>query len=200
MIKWFTYYLFFLVILSCAMGIYITKVKIVRPFRIITFMILIMVLPFMLQFIIYFFSPQLASVEVPNLVGKTTEEAQKIAINNKLILELKEVIPPGDTPEGIILEQVPAAGREVKIGKTIFISVSKGQENLKVPNLIGRPLSQIYVVLQEMGLVLGEIEIKASKEYPNNTVIAQKPGIEQEIKPGSSIDITISINPDSVVD
>jgi serine/threonine-protein kinase len=197
MIQLFIYYLIFLIVFLIIFAAVLTRSKIRRPFRLMVFLSIIIVLPPLVQFLVYTFSQELPTVEVPNLVGMPPAQAQLLLTELNLSLQIKEVIPPPGMAADIILDQFPEAKSKVKTGKTIFVSVSAGPQKVSVPNLIGRPLSQIYVVLQEMELKLGEMLIKSSGEHPNNTVIDQNPAAGESVDPGSSIDITISINPES---
>ncbi|MCX5750121.1 MAG: PASTA domain-containing protein [Candidatus Saganbacteria bacterium] len=197
MVQWFIFYLLFLVVFLIAAAIIVIRIKISHPFRIVFLLTAAIAIPVLVQLIFYSFTPELPTVTVPNLVGMSPAEAEKILTLKHLSLKIKEVIPPGDTSPDVILDQLPEAGNDVKTGKVVSVSVSSGPKRVMVPNLIGRPLSQIYVVLQEMGFVLGEIRIKPGTDYPDNTVIEQAPEPNSEAAPGSSLDITIMSNPNN---
>ncbi len=64
-------------------------------------------------------------IKVPNLVGKTELQAQKVLAENKL--QLGNILPPGVT-KGIVNKQLPEADSEIAEGESVTIWLTPEQE------------------------------------------------------------------------
>ncbi len=60
-------------------------------------------------------------IEVPELLGKTLVEAQKIAKENEIELIIEEEIEGLDKESIIVKEQVPKAGIIIKKGSKVYV-------------------------------------------------------------------------------
>ena len=67
-----------------------------------------------------------ADVTVPDLTGKTAEEAAQV-LGDLMLLTQEVMIPDADAPYGEVLGQLPAAGTTVPQGSTVIIDVSAGK-------------------------------------------------------------------------
>jgi beta-lactam-binding protein with PASTA domain len=63
-------------------------------------------------------------VEVPNLTGQSISEASNDLIRVGLKLGSQKKAPNYNVPEGRIVEQNPAKGKEVKLGSSVDVIVS----------------------------------------------------------------------------
>jgi serine/threonine-protein kinase len=119
---------------------------------------------------------------VPNVVGrdlyKALEELSSVGCGLKK--ESEEFNQ--NVPEGIIFRQDPSAGMNVKEGKVVKVSISKGGEMVYVPNLIGQTIRFADISLKNSALILGEI----SKKY--STAVGKGIVISQDVESGSAID------------
>jgi len=70
---------------------------------------------------------------LPQVVGKSEFEAQKILEKHKLNLQVAGREFSSSMPEGIVLTQLPAAGMPVKSGRNIKVVVSAGVRVSEVP-------------------------------------------------------------------
>uniref|UniRef100_A0AAU2JRJ7 non-specific serine/threonine protein kinase n=1 Tax=Streptomyces sp. NBC_00049 TaxID=2903617 RepID=A0AAU2JRJ7_9ACTN len=100
---------------------------------------------------------ELSKADVPNLVGKTKEEAIKLLTEAGLKLGSQtEVDAPGAQPR-TITEQQPPAGQQVEIGKTVNVSIAKASQQTQVPNLIGKTVAQAKNELRRANLNFGNV-------------------------------------------
>ena len=83
---------------------------------------------FLVLFINYLLMPsyinQRSMIAIPNLEGLSVLEAESITKSEGIQVVVADTIFTNDINPGIILEQFPAAGREVKLGRAIKINVS----------------------------------------------------------------------------
>lgn len=138
------------------------------------------------------------SLPIPDLSGLTVGQAQQVGRKMKLRFEVTDsVYKAGRTP-GTILMQNPGAGRKVKSGRMVYltlVSAIPGQEIL--PKLTDVSLRQAKVLLEAKGFVLGKVELIPS-EF-NDLVLDQKynglpvtPGTR--LNSGTTIDLVVGQN------
>lgn len=79
------------------------------------------------------------TVEVPDVVGKTREEAEKLLKDAGLVAEITEENDE-KVEAGIVLSQDIEDGETVNKGSTVKLVVSKGSGivNVEVPSLVGK--------------------------------------------------------------
>src|SRR5699024_8577590 len=79
-------------------------------------------------------------VQIPNLVGKTEEEARQEAENLKLEFEVKAEEYNKDIEEGKVISQDPTyhENYNVKEKSKISVVISKGTEKTTVPKVVGK--------------------------------------------------------------
>lgn len=134
---------------------------------------------------------------VPDLVGATAEDAVAAARDNGWVLSLDEIRRNGTT-EGEILEVDPEAGVDLEEGEILAVLVSKGEELITVPDLVGQSRDDAEARLDAVGLTVGDISRRESETIPAGSVIEVllEPG-QIEVEPGAAIDLLISEGPAS---
>jgi len=136
-------------------------------------------------------------VKVPNVLNASLLAAE-VTLNNEG-LEIGEVtrVYHEQIPSGQVVNQEPAAGKEVVQGTTVNLIVSKGAEPIwiKMPALTGLTLSQAKSILQSYNLIIGVIQPETSYKYNKDVVIRQDPGAESEILQGSVVNLVVSAGP-----
>ena len=94
---------------------------------------------------------------MPNVTGKSMTDAENILIQNKLTLGKVNEIYSETVKQGTVINQIPKVGSEVKAGRSIYLTVSKGQEMVAVPYLIGQHVRTARLSLKNKGLETGNI-------------------------------------------
>lgn len=137
-------------------------------------------------------SSQSAEVKVPNFVGLKVSEAQNLAKQNGLILQVVLTEPSDQYPIDTITSQDPPEGEVIKSGGFVRIVLSAGPETISVPNVMGQDFETARNTILDMGLSLGEIkEIESSSQV--GVVISQDPDPETVVMPYTKINLSISI-------
>ena len=129
-------------------------------------------------------------VIVPNVVGKTIDDAKHILSENKLRVSVTEQFDD-NVAEGVVISQTPDANSHVKEDRTITIYVSKGEEVVVVPDVRTLALREAELTLHNAGFIIGRIEEVNDKTVPNNTVIDQNPRSPAQIKKTQKIDLIV---------
>ncbi|MBK5246547.1 MAG: Stk1 family PASTA domain-containing Ser/Thr kinase [Peptostreptococcaceae bacterium] len=134
------------------------------------------------------------NIEVPNLSGMTYEEAEVALQEVRLTIGKGDEVIDNDFEKGQIVSQIPTSGSKVKAGKSVVVSISKGVVEGMVPNLVGKSLEDALFLLDKYGFNQGSATVEAS-EMPKNIVINQSPEAGLEVKPGTTINISVSEGP-----
>lgn len=129
-------------------------------------------------------------VTVPEVTGKQLALARQILEDGKLRVNVAETYD-GNVPPGQVVSQDPMPGKTVKSERLVTIYVSKGGEDLDMPDLAGLSKSAAVERLQKAGLVLGSVYEKYADEEPG-TVLSHDPVSGTKISRGQTIDLTIS--------
>ncbi len=133
-------------------------------------------------------------VQIPNVVGKTIEEAKKITEESSLKYEIAEETFNTEVAAGLVISQEPKYADNYKVleNSTIKVSVSKGTEMTTVPKLVGLTKEDAENELNKQGLRI-EIREETSDKIQENYVISQDIEEKTEIAKGSTIAVVVSI-------
>lgn len=111
-------------------------------------------------------------MSVPDFTGLLPEKAEELASAKQLHIEVIDSVYSQKHPLGSIVAHTPAAGFNVKNGRTIYVTLnSVAPELVKMPNLLDISLRQAKEVLFVNGLKLGKISY--APHFAKNYVLAQ---------------------------
>ena len=134
-------------------------------------------------------------VQIPNLIGKTEEEAKAELKELKLNYEKVSEDYNTDQEAGKIYEQSPAYTPNYKVKEkstTIKVKVSKGTEKVTVPKVAGMTYDEAVKKLENNKLKAEKIE-ETSKEIKEGIVISQETNPNTEANAGETVKIHVSI-------
>ena len=130
---------------------------------------------------------------VPEVVGMERAEAEKRLADEHLGFRwAKEGRYSPDVPAGHVLLQIPGPGREVKRGRTVFLTPSKGVREVAVPDLRGQSQRQASLSLQRLGLERGPDVAGAHLSIPYNVIIRTIPAPGSLVRVGDTVSLVIS--------
>ena len=112
-------------------------------------------------------------VVVPDVVGKQMTLARQILEDKKLRVNVAETYS-ADVPPGQVVSQTPEAGSKVKEERLVTIYVSKGGEELTMPDLQGLTKSEAEAKIQKMGLKLGTVYFRRTRRLAARSARARK--------------------------
>lgn len=134
-------------------------------------------------------------VTVPNVIGKPVEQAQ--AELEALGLQVKTVEQYSDEEPGIVIDQdYGPEDPKVKPPRVITLTVSKGEELRKVPDLYGLTVSDAEYKLRAAGLVPARPAEDYHPEMEQGRVFKQSPAAGERVPKGSTVQFTISLGPE----
>ena len=132
----------------------------------------------------------MAEVQVPDVKAKPMTLAKQLLETSNLRVNIVEQFDATVTA-GQVISQSPEAGAIVKEQRIITIYVSKGGEELTMPNVKGLSRLSAENKLKKMGLVIGNVYEKVS-DQDAWTVLEQEPVAGHKIQKGQSVDLTVS--------
>lgn len=139
--------------------------------------------------------PQL--VRVPNLVGKNQLEAELILEETGLTLGEILIDSSPEFSEGVVIKQLPDKNTQIEHGASVSITLNVTSANLvRIPNYIGRPLSEVRAELGTLGLVFNQATPTPSNIYPEGVIIDQRPLPYDRVPLGTAMNFIISSGPD----
>ncbi|EPY2278620.1 Stk1 family PASTA domain-containing Ser/Thr kinase [Clostridium sporogenes] len=133
-------------------------------------------------------------VEVPNVVGLTKEEAQKVLSEKKLKLVVAQKVK-SEKKEGTIIESYPKSGEKVAENSEVRVSISSGNV-VVVPNLKGMELDSAKKAIQDIKLKVGNVKYEFNDNVAAGKVISQTPDVDAELKEGEEISLVVSNGPE----
>jgi len=115
-------------------------------------------------------------VQVPDLTGRTTNEASTIAGNLGLTIRVDETRRPDPKiASGRVIAQEPPAGSVARRQRTMRVWLSAGPRSTTVPQLVGETERTAQVRLAQDGLTLNAVSEIRSPDLPPDVVVAQTP-------------------------
>jgi eukaryotic-like serine/threonine-protein kinase len=134
-------------------------------------------------------------VELPDIVEMTVENAKHTLENHGFHGVVADSVYDAHYAKGMVVEQMPPAYSNVKEGRHVYLTVSIGEKPIIMPNLFYISPRDAELTLQSYGLELGSKRYEYDESSPEGVVIAQSYPQGQHVKPGTKIDITISLGP-----
>ena len=140
------------------------------------------------------------SYPVPDVRGKTVEEAQEMdGVKDIFHIEVLGTRVTSDYEPGQIVEQDPAAGRTRKSNLFIQVYVAEAPAQVLMKDLVGMEYRQARVFLTDLGLNLKiESREESSDKYGANAVIRTEPAADEPLTAGQTVVIYYSTGPESV--
>ncbi|MBQ9021221.1 MAG: Stk1 family PASTA domain-containing Ser/Thr kinase [Eggerthellaceae bacterium] len=126
--------------------------------------------------------PEVTTVAIPNLVGKTVDEATRQLSELELEVGSVSEVNNDAVDPGKIISSDPEAGKEVEKGSKVNLTVSVGKEKVVVPDLSGKNAEEIKQILADAKLN-GQVK---DPEYSDT--VEEGLLIRQDPLPGASVD------------
>lgn len=133
-------------------------------------------------------------VAVPDLTGKTVEEAEAEIIDRMLIPQPGESKYSDTVEPGRVCEQAPQPDTELMPLEIVTYSVSLGKEQVVVPDVVGKPVAEARTMLAN-GQLGCDITESYSDTVAKDVVIGQSIGKDTQVDKGAIVTIDISLGP-----
>lgn len=133
-------------------------------------------------------------VAVPELIGKTEEEARRLLEDKGLAMRVSNT-RFSELPEGRVVEQFPNAGARLKTSRSVRVLLSLGNRKYAVPNLVGASRRAAELTLAQSHLRLGATLYAHTTEGEPDTIVYQSPPPGSQGGADPSVNILISRGP-----
>jgi eukaryotic-like serine/threonine-protein kinase len=120
------------------------------------------------------FAIQGREVTMPNLVGKSSADAQAILQGRGLQLKVVDRVY-SDLPANAVVRQSPPEGERMKVAQNVHVVLSLGPQNVTTPSLLGESLRVARIQLLQVGLQLGEVTTYTAPATLSETILQQTP-------------------------
>lgn len=127
-------------------------------------------------------------VLLPNLTGKTVEEAQAEVPDVTIVISAKESSSKFDVNQ--IISQDPGENMTVKAGSEVKVVVSTGMETVPMPNLVNKSIAEAREALS--GYEIDEIR-RTDSTIAAGKVISTTPKAGEDLNAGDTVTIYVSL-------
>ena len=129
---------------------------------------------------------------VPDLSGSTIEQARVITEQRSLLLVVGGEEESEKYSENLICRQAPLPGSAVRARSTVTVFVSKGSNEVVLPDFKGQGLSEVTVRLAELGLKIGEVKSEENATIGKDRIISTEPRAGSRVDKGDVISVVLS--------
>jgi eukaryotic-like serine/threonine-protein kinase len=138
-----------------------------------------------------------SEVTVPDLIGKTVGEANRLASLSELQLKLESHRFDDQREPDRIITQTPSPGSKLKINRNVRVVVSLGAKKIAVPDLRGESLRTTQIALLSRGLTLGVTSTIRSVEMEKDRIVSQDPLPLTRLARSPRVSVLVSAGPPS---
>ena len=134
-------------------------------------------------------------VQVPDLTGMPLAAALKMTRDYSLSLQVIDEKFHQDISKNHVISHNPPAGKQVKINRTIEVTLSKGAYLVEVPDVRGKEYREASIDLRNKGFSLGKRTYVHHEEVREEYIIAQNPSQGSLVPNEVAVDLLISKGP-----
>ena len=140
-----------------------------------------------------------ASHQVPNLLGKTLEEAEALPeVKDIFRIEVLGTKPSDKYEPGQIVEQDPASGRSRKNNLVIKVYLCAQEDDTLMPTVVGM---EFLMAKTELGNLHLDLDVQRAEAYspdvPEGQVMQSSPTAGEPLNKGDTVVLTVSKGPET---
>lgn len=137
-----------------------------------------------------------ALAEVPNVEGTKNSNAKEVVTKANLTYKVAEKKYSDKVAKGIVISQDPAAGATVEEFQTVSVVISKGIEQVTIPDLKGKTLAKAKEALKNAKLQFGSSSEEYSESVDKGNVISQSIAAKKTVDKNSKVNLVVSKGPE----
>ncbi len=122
-------------------------------------------------------------VTLPDLRGKTTEEAQQMLTDLGITVSGNRPQFDRSVAAGDVVGTDPAAGTTVESGSSVVLLVS---DAVKMPEVLGKSVAEARDVLEGLGLT---VQVRQLAPLDSSVVVSQTPAMNANVQAGATVTI-----------
>lgn len=128
-------------------------------------------------------------VSVPNMLGLNAPDAQRLAEDAGLRMEILGEQETTEARPGAVLEQTPGAGNRVPRDTTVGVTLAAGR-TFVMPEVVGYDIAAVQSGLESEGLLVNREEIWSTET--EGMILKQIPEAGTEVRAGNTLTLTVS--------
>jgi serine/threonine-protein kinase len=139
-------------------------------------------------------------IKMPNLCKMKLSEAKNHLQKNGLLLgKLSWIF--SDEAKNTIITHTPLPGSLVQKGSKVNLLVSKGEreQEIVMPNLIGREIREVERVLKKLGIILSEVSYQENQRLPQGVVLEQSIPAGFSVKKWQRVKLVVNKHPQKLL-
>jgi beta-lactam-binding protein with PASTA domain/predicted Ser/Thr protein kinase len=99
---------------------------------------------------------------------------------------------------GRVIDTQPGSGTVIEVGSTVTMRVSRGVEQVEVPDVVGESEDNARSALEDAGLRVGNVTEQESADEDPGTVLEQDPAAGEQVDRDASVDLVVAAAPPDV--
>jgi Uncharacterized protein conserved in bacteria len=154
--------------------------------------VIALVLFFIFIFSLNWFTHHDKALAVPQVTGKSLEEAKKLLESKGFDVAIQDSIYWDTAGPMQVLKQVPEPDEMVKVNRTVYLTINRSiPPFVEMPNLLGYSFRSAEMVLKNSSLRVGDTSFRP--DFAKNAVLEQRHN-GNIIKPGTRIPMGTKIS------
>ncbi len=135
-------------------------------------------------------------VEVPDVVGRSLEEAEQLLSEKNLRWQL-EVVDDANYDANQVTKQEPEAGSQAEEFTRVIIYYSQGGNDVIIPDVTNYSVEDAMTKIEDLGLTVRNTTEQYSDSVEKGKACGTDPVVGSGVKTGSSVTIIVSKGPES---
>lgn len=135
--------------------------------------------------------------EIPNLVGKSVDDATALLKDMNLTITIGNEVESDEYAIGLIVNQSPQEGTKVEGQTTVVVDISTGNELYDVPDVTNMEMKKAIDKIDQEEKFIADTQYSFSDDVAVGVVIDQQPKANEKAKFGSKIVLNISKGPET---
>ncbi|MDE7311816.1 MAG: Stk1 family PASTA domain-containing Ser/Thr kinase [Eubacterium sp.] len=141
-----------------------------------------------------------ADFEMIKVTGNPAATARDMLTARGLEVNPESRYEYNELPEGTVIRQSPEAGARVKKGDVVTLTISKGIEQVQVPDLRKRTEAEAAQLLLDSKLEKGNnIDSAYDDTIPEGSIISQSPQPGSSVNAHSKVDYVVSLGKEEIL-
>ncbi|WP_194947987.1 Stk1 family PASTA domain-containing Ser/Thr kinase [Actinomyces trachealis] len=140
----------------------------------------------------YFLAGPGRRVNVPDIAGMSAEEAERRVTDAELKWKRAEDVFSDTVGAGVVISTSPEPGRLLPPGTELTVVVSKGIEQVTVPEIVGKTKDEATRLLGAAKLRLGAVTEEYSHTVVSGQIVSCNPTAGATVNHSSSVSVVVS--------
>jgi eukaryotic-like serine/threonine-protein kinase len=134
---------------------------------------------------------------VPDVQGLPRSDAEAQLQAAGFEPKVEEVFS-ADVKKGLVVDTSPPQGTLIERGSPVTLRVSRGPEQVEVPDVVGETRENARSAIESAGLRVGKVTEEESVDEDPGTVLEQSPANGKTVAKGSAVKLTVAKAPPDV--